>query len=221
MSEVDSSKLEQMLQDISEIKTVINDNRPLLRHLFLPQPLRIVGIIGGLSVILFCLAFYFLNARYGSHANIPVGIKYTLYCLLLADWIFIATLKNRKIIRSMKAVDPGYSLFKVFNYLHSFQFLHMYLPMVIIIFCLVGLSIYHGQLEFIVPIISIGVGIMYNAIGVIVRIREYLIAGYWMVLTGLLAMVFPQVSPLIDCAVSIGGGIFIFGMVKFSPETVE
>ena len=218
MSQINQQGLDKLMDDIKTIKSTLDESGSLLRRLFLPAPLRLVGIIGGLSVIFFCLAFYFLNARYGSHAGIPVGIKYTLYCLLFADWILMAVLKNKKIIRSMKVVDPSYSLFDVFKYLHSGRMLHMYLPVVIIIFTLSGLAVYNNNLEHIIPILSIGVGIMYNYMGLILRIKEYLISGYWMILTGLLAAVFTSVSPLIDCSVSFGIGLLLFGLVRISPD---
>ena len=64
-----------------------------------------------------------------------------------------------------------------------------------------------------------GVGLLYNCIGSIIDIRQYLLFGYWTLVTGVLAILYPVVPALIVMAVSIGGGMLLMSLSGFfSPD---
>ena len=80
------------------------------------------------------------------------------------DWIIVGALKNIKIIRNMRKVDPKYSLFSAFKYIFNYQMLHLYIPILVLIIFLSVYVINLDQAHFISPIICIGIGLLFNNI---------------------------------------------------------
>jgi hypothetical protein len=65
------------------------------------------------------------------------------------------------------------------------------------------------------------VGLLYNCIGSIIDIRQYLIFGYWTLVTGVLAILYPVVPALIVLAVSIGGGMLLMSLSGFFSQELN
>lgn len=211
MATIDDQQIERMLEDIASIKTVVNRNRPILNQILLPGHFRFFSLIAGVSIVGFALAFFFLIGRYGSYAEIPIDIKSALHALIVLDWLFLAFLKWSRWGKGLLRIDRRFTLWRALEELFSFRIVHVYLPLtgVMVLLCV---FLAHQNAYYIIPTISIFCGLMYNFIGVITELRQWLLPGYWFLLTGSLFFIGPISAPL-AIAISLGGGNLIFAAI--------
>ena len=59
MKAINEIQIQRLLEEISSIKSVINENRKLVQQLLLPGHFRLMAFIAGISIILFSLLFHF------------------------------------------------------------------------------------------------------------------------------------------------------------------
>ena len=64
-----------------------------------------------------------------------------------------------------------------------------------------------------VPIISTGTGLTYNFIGSITEIRQWLVSGYWFLITGMAILLVNPIPATLALAVTMGCGLLLFAAV--------
>jgi hypothetical protein len=74
-----------------------------------------------------------------------------------------------------------------------------------------------GNSRFVIPILSIGLGLLLNSFDVMLRINEYLWLGYWLAATGCILLVFNAVSPLLGLSVTLGCGLLLLAVLWYLP----
>ena len=84
MESVKDEQIEKLLEDIASIKSVIKQNKSIVRQLFLPSPFRRFLLMLGLIIILYSALFYFFILQFGDYSSIPGFYKsvFLAYCLL-------------------------------------------------------------------------------------------------------------------------------------------
>jgi len=93
-----------------------------------------------------------------------------------------------------------------------------FIPLVILTVLISVYSATHGSAYYIVPTISIGLGLLYNFFGSMTEIRQWLISGYWFLGSGILSLVFPMPTP-IAVSVSLGCGLLLFSVLSYFSRT--
>ena len=221
MNTVTENNIDKVLEDISSIKTVINRNKPVLQRLLHPAQLRLFFLIIGLNLIAVCLVLFFIIQHYGYFTAIPKAERIIIWGILLVDLLFIQVFKRRVFLSSAQKIDPKLTLLGALKEIFTFRIIHVYVPIIALVI-LFGFYFGHHQIPYyIVPTISIGVGLLYNFIGSIVDIRQYLLFGYWTLVTGVLAAFYTLVPALIVLAVSIGGGMLLISLSGFLSKDLN
>jgi hypothetical protein len=221
MNTVTENNIDKLLEDISSIKTVINRNKPLLQRLLHPARLRLFFLIVGLNLIAICLVLFFLIQHYGYFGAIPKPGRFAIYAVLAVNLVLIQIFKRRVFLSSAQKIDPKLTLMGILKEIFTFRIVHVYVPIVVLMTLLGFYFAHHKIAYYIVPAISIGVGLLYNCIGSIIDIRQYLIFGYWTLVTGVLAILYPVVPALIVLAVSIGGGMLLMSLSGFFSQDLN
>ena len=73
--------------------------------------------------------------------------------------------------------------------------------------------------EFIIPALSIPIGFIYTQTGMLLHYHESTIAGYWMILTGSIVLVFNSMSFIFSLPLTIGTGMTLLGIgLYIHPE---
>jgi hypothetical protein len=75
-----------------------------------------------------------------------------------------------------------------------------------------------GHSRLIIPLISIGAGLLYNTYHSLLRIDEFLLMAYWFILTGCILIVFNSVSPLLGLSVTLGCGLLLLSVIWYLPQ---
>jgi hypothetical protein len=221
MNTVTENNIDKLLEDISSIKTVINRNKPILQLLLHPARLRLFFLVVGLNLIAVCLVLFFLIQHYGYFAAIPYPGRSIIYMVLAVDAILIQVFKRRVFLSSAQKIDPKLTLMGALKEIFTFRIIHVYVPIMVLVILFGFYFGLHRMPDYIVPTISIGVGLLYNFIGSIIDIRQYLLFGYWTLVTGVLAVLYPVVPALIVLAVSIGGGMLLMSLSGFFSKELN
>jgi len=221
MNAVTENNIDKLLEDISSIKTVINRNRPLMQRLLHPARLRLFFLMMGLNLIAICLVLFFLIQHYGYFAAIPYPGRGFIYIVLAVDLILIQLYKRRVFLSSARKIDPKLTIMGILKELFTFRIVHVYAPIVVLVTLFSFYFGHHRVPYYIIPTISIGVGLLYNCIGSLIDIRQYLLFGYWTLVTGVLAVLYPVVPALIVLAVSIGGGMLLMSLSGFFSKELK
>jgi len=212
MDQIDNQQIDKFLNDISTIKNVLNRNRGPLQKILIPSQFRVLGYVSGFGIILFCLLFYFLIQYFHKYGDIPLFLKVIIYIAIALYVILLGFIKWGAILSSAKQTDPKMTLSRVLKEFFIFRVRHIYVPIVILYTFFIIFFISIGKAYYIIPTITIAIALMYNFLGSITGIRQYLIGGYWFLITGILSVVFNSISPLFALAGSLGCGLLVFAV---------
>ncbi|CAB1059262.1 hypothetical protein D1BOALGB6SA_4020 [Olavius sp. associated proteobacterium Delta 1] len=211
-------QIEKLVEDIASIKTVIMQNKPAMRQLLLPLPFRRFLLIAGLIIIVYSVLIYFLIAKFGSYAAISGIYKNIFYGLLILTWLALVFMKYSTWLRTLKKIDGQYTLRRAFKEFLTQKVIHVFLPITLVMVFLVIYLVYYDAYRFIVPAASIGSGLIYNFLGSMTDIKQYLITGYWFLITGTLIITFSAIPIPIALAVSIGCGHILLAAISHREE---
>ena len=214
MGKLSEDQIERLLEDISLIKSVINKNRPLLQQVLMPARFRFLFLAVGLSIIIFCLAVHFLGMRYGGYGGIPGMIKIILVICLLADVLFLIVLRTTGVWGFLRKTDENPALRGSLDAFFSSRLTHVFIPLVVLTILIGIYAATHGGVYYIVPIISMGLGLLYNVFASMTEIRQWLLSGYWFLGAGVMTLGFPMPTP-IAVAVSLGCGLLLFSVLGY------
>jgi len=210
MDTINGGQIDKLLEDISSIKNVINRNKPLLQQVLNPAHFRLFTLLAAISVIGFAMLFFFLMQHYGSFSSIPRLTRYVIFAAMTADFFFMQILKRRTFLKTGKRIDPTFTFGRLLKEFFTDRIAHVYVPIMGLI---IYLSIYFINKNipyYIVPAGSIGIGLLYNFIGSLTDIRQYLIVGYWFLITGTGVLIFNNIAVPISISITFGCGLLIF-----------
>ena len=210
MDTINGGQIEKLLEDISSIKSVINKNKPLLEQILNPAHFRLFTLLAAISVIGFSMLFYFLMQHYGSFSAIPAAAKYAIYFAIGLDWILMQYLKRRIFLKTGRRIDPAFTIGRLLKEFFVYRISHIYVPVMALIIFLIFYFTYQNIPYYIVPAASIGIGFLYNFIGTFTEIRQYLIIGYWFLITGVAVIIFNTIPAPIALSLTLGCGLLIF-----------
>lgn len=215
MDTINGSQLEKLLEDISSMKSVINKNKPILQQVLNPAHFRLFTLLAAISVIGFALVIYFLMQQYGSFSSIPRTIRYIIFGAIAADLIFMQFLKRRTFLRTGRRIDPTFTIRRLLKEFFTFRIGHVYVPMMLLIVFLTIFFIYKNIPYCIIPACSIGIGLLYNFIGSFTEIRQYLVVGYWFLITGAGVLIFDTLAAPISVSLTLGCSLLIFSTLGY------
>ncbi len=221
MNQVSQTQVDKLLEDIATIKSVISDNQPILKQLLLPGHFRVISYLCGIGISVISLAYYYFLGQYGDYAAIPQSIRVVLLITIAGLAVTVWILKGLLWFKSVHAVNKELSFGQMIKNLYSGQILHTWIPISVIMGILVVYCMKANMQQFIVPILAFGVGVIYNMIGGLTRIWQYLFTGYWLVVTGICSLLFSTISPLIWLVLSLGLGLFLFGVFSKNNDLAQ
>ncbi|MCP4752967.1 MAG: hypothetical protein GY866_18930 [Proteobacteria bacterium] len=219
MSTVNKEQIDKLMGDIASIKSVISKNRPLLKQLLLPVHFRIVSLAAGVSIVVFSLVLYFLIDAYGGYSAIPVGLRNGILVLIVAVYLLMGLLKRFFWVRSLKRIDRTFTFRQLVRELSTFSIYHTWIPIIVLTFFFILYLAFNDGARYIVPAAAFGLGLIYNSIGSSTDLKQYLVIGYWLLVTGALPILFGSFSALLALAVSIGGSQLIFVVISGPGKT--
>jgi hypothetical protein len=218
MESLTKEQLDQLTQDISFVRKAIEKNSSILNQIDFRSSMRLTVLLSTLSVFLFCGIGQVLIRHFGGFGAIPASVKVVGLCVIALDATILGILKNTGVLRSARAFDPKISLFRLIREYYSARMYHQFIPtgVVLLFGCIYAALMGHSRL--IIPIISIGAGLLYNTYHSLLRIDEFLLMAYWFIVTGCILIVFSSVSPLLGLGVTLGCGLLLLSVIWYLPQ---
>lgn len=218
MDQLPREQIAELMDDIKFISASIRKNTGLIRQISLPQTLRMTALFTGIATIMLCFAYYAMAWYYGNHTAAPIALRTSLYCLTGLALCAAIVIKNLNFIHSAQKIDPHISFKHIVRALHEGWYPFYFLPVIVTMVALVGLVIIRERFEYIVPIVSVSYGLMFNSFGVTLRSPSIIIVSHWLVITGLITLFTPWIPPLISLAYSVGLGMLILGLFPWGGK---
>jgi len=216
---MDEDRLERLARDIDELKAAVRKNDPLLREIMTRRGWIVLAFGGGLGVALFALPAHFLSLVYGSFDAIPTAWRGAIWAALVLASIGGGTWKFLLISRRIGEVDKASSLRDVLDSFFGIGSIHVTGGMLTAIAAAIAFATWVGSPWHALPAVGVVLGIWMNSIGAQTRVSEYLVAGWWSIVTGCAGLFFVTKAPFLWVFVILGGMFFSFGAaIAFSSR---
>ena len=218
MEKVTDSQIEKLMEDISLIKSAISRNKNVTRMILLPTHFKLLYLVSGISIIGFSLIFYLLLEHYGNYTAIPGNSKNLVIGLIFLVWVLVVFIKYYKWGDSLSKIDERYDLEYGFGRMFSFPVVHVTFPLLILIVVICVFCFKHDLAYYIIPAVSIGMGLLHNFYGSVTNLWQWIASGYWFLATGLFFLVFGPVSVPFAVSISLGCGSILFSLIGWIPQ---
>ena len=217
---VKKKDIPKMIADIESIRSLVEKKNGMFRRLDFSLHLRLVVLLMGLLVVASCLLMHLFLRQYGTFSAIPVLFRLAFFVATGLMVVSLSFMKIANLTQGARKIDPSY---KIFNMIKEFllmpPFLHSYIVWLTVLAALTAVIISARQYHLLVPMLSFIIAFMINLLGGLLERKIYLVTGYWLLVCGLLSLIFPAVPALMATAVSIGGGFILFGIVSYLTPT--
>ena len=141
-------------------------------------------------------------------------LRLTIYAAIIADAVLLQIMKQRSYLRSVREIDRNLTLSWWLKELFSHRFVHIFVSITVLIIFLSIFFIAQGIPYFIIPAVSICFGLL-GVASAILDIRHSLVMGYWLLVTGIGAIIFNSIPAPIALSVSIGCGFLIVSILGY------
>jgi len=213
MSDISKEELQGLIDDVEFISSSIRKNASVIQQIAIHKTLRLTSLIAGISIIVLSIGFYWAVQKFGNFTDIPTSVKTVLFIGVGLSFVGVGIVKNVQFLHSAREIQPGISYWALLRSLHAQWMPLYYLPTAVVMITLLGYQISNGYTHQIVPTIAIGYGLMLNSFGAVLRVHSFIATAYWFLITGLISLFTPWISPFIAISYSVGiGMLFLWGI---------
>jgi hypothetical protein len=215
---MNQSELESLLADVEELKKAVRRNNPFLRQVVAGRFFAVLSIPFGLFVVAFCTGTQILVTRLGSFSAVPAAWKIAAGIFLALFFAVGSSLKWSFLARQARKVEEGANFWTVIRSIYGGTWLHLNLPAILCALLVPVLAILAGHPWYIVPGVAIFLVFPCNSMGLAVQRPEYLAAGWYMLISGLVSLFFMESMPFIWAEVIWGGYLLVFGVLGLAVK---
>ncbi len=212
------TQFNDMMENIKEMRKIMDASAPAFRHIYLARNLRLLFLVGGFWVLIFTLAYHVLLVIYNRHILIPENVKTIFYSCFFLSMLLLIGLRTHLTLKAGRQLDKKLNLWGLTKLVLSSRIWLAVIP-VLIVLCILPYKIFpYWPNKFYVPYIAIVYGTILNMIGVGIRVKEYSISGYWLITTGLIGLFFIAMPFHIAFAVNFAPAFFLFAIIAYIRE---
>jgi hypothetical protein len=219
------SNLNELLEDIRQIKNAIKQNSYTLREMIYQRRFILAVITAGITATLIPLLSYFFLQRHGDYQAIPLMIRWLLIAGIGLGFGLTTFWKGSAFFQ-VAPHSPQTSLLKIYIRLLSRQALILYPILFGIMFFFIIFFMKRQSYHLLVPTIAIGLGVCFSTNGAFISLMEFFLFGIYICILGTLSVPFIIANPrasLIWAAGIFGLGMLLFGiyLLFFSRPSKE
>jgi hypothetical protein len=205
-----SEELEALKHDIDELKRAVKKADPFLRSVVALRSLATLSIPLGALILAFCLISHFLVQSYASLGSVPSAWKQAFWMTLGVVVIGGGALKWLLLAKRAAQIEKGATVFTAIKAMYGGGWLNVNLPITICIFAIGAFLVRIGHPWYIAAETSIFLGLICNSFAIAFDRREYLVTGWYAVISALVALFFIESAPFIWLAVVWAGIFFVY-----------
>jgi hypothetical protein len=203
-----NQELEDLRQDIDALRRAVRKANPFLRSVVSLRSYALLSIPLGILILAFCLAMHFLVRAYGSFQEVPAIWKTVSWIALALFLVGGAAMKWVIVAKRAAEIEENATFITVVKAIYGGAWANINLPIIICIVALTIFAISIGKAWYIIPANAILLGFACNSIALAVERKEYLVTGWYALLSGLAALFFIESAPYIWTAI-VWPGIFL------------
>lgn len=210
---MDPQDIKTLMEDLRSIKGAIRKHDRLFRELLMPRYFAPLSVYMGLSLIALMTTFQLLALRAGSYAGIPPLVRTLLWCFLGFIGLSSSAMKWSSLAAASRRITKDGTVGRIFREFFVDPIGHVYLGIVLastLLSLFLGLR---GDVHLVLPLLSVMIGIVWNLMGGMAGCREYLLVGYWLVLSGSGSFFVAHRLPFLVPAWTFGLGFVVFGVL--------
>lgn len=207
--------LEKMQNEINEIHQAINISASPFRLIYTAKNFRFFFLVSGICSVLIPVIYHLLLIIYDSPDLIPHYLKVAFFFLIGICWFILMTIRTIISIKASKQLHFNLNIFGLFRQLLSTRMWLIILPfMGFSIIIPIKYAHFFSSTDY-VPYLGIAIGLILNMIGVMINEREYSIAGYWMIFSGLLLFLIVMMPTHIAFGIIFSPAGFLFAFFAY------
>ena len=130
----------------------------------------------------------------------------------------VGILKWIHLDRKARSIDEGANFLTIIRAVYGGSWLHLNLPAIVCMLFVPVVAVVAGHPWYMVPGIAIFFAFPCNGLGLMVQRPEYLVMGWFTLVTGLLSLFFMESMPFAWSGIIWGGAFFIFGVVGLAVK---
>ena len=218
MDALNREQLDQLAEDIAFVKKAIEKNSSILQRIDFRSSLRLMALLTALAIFFFCGLFHALDKHFGGFINIPISIKAIVFSAITLVMVTLWFLKNSGVLKSARTVEPDISIMRLIREYYSIKLYHHFIPLGIVVLFSCAYALSSGNARLIIPIISIGAGLIWNSFDTLLKLDEFLLTSYWYILSGCIVMAFNMISPLLSLCLTLGCGLLFTSAMWYTPR---
>lgn len=201
------TEIEQLVNDLVFIKQAIKKNNNIFKYFSVSKALRWVLLYAGLIIISIALYINYLFATYDSFQGAPTTLKVITYIIAVVGIFVLVVIKLRTIVKAAKGVQSDITVIKMIKEVYTGQTLMIMIPFFIAIALLSVFFHQQGLGDYIIPFAAILFGLLINSLVNVFHIKEMLVMGDWLIITGFIALFFLSAfNPALIIALTFGMG---------------
>jgi hypothetical protein len=217
MADLSREHIDQLAEDIAFVKKAIEKNSSILQRIDLRSSLRLMALLTAIAIFFFCGLFHMLIKHFGGFSGIPVSIKAIVFSAIALATATLGLLKNSGVLKSARRVEPGISLMRLIREYYSIKLYHHFIPLGVVMLFSCAYAVHTGNSRFIIPILSIGAGLIWNSFDTLLRLDGLLWTSYWYIVTGCIVLAFNTISPLLSLCLTLGCGLLLLSAIWYLP----
>ncbi|MDP3178946.1 MAG: hypothetical protein Q8M76_13650 [Spirochaetaceae bacterium] len=210
---MDEPTLDSIQRDIEELRKAINKNQPLLREIADSRIFAILALPMGVLISAFFIASHFLVAAYGSFETVPLAWK--VVSVLCSALFFIGGGVGKWILISRRAaeIETGATTMSVLRSMYGKPLFHANMPAVLCMVAIPIFAVWTGHPWYAVSAAGLFLGFAANGFAALVRGPEYVVMGWFALLSSLASLFFIEGAPFLWTAVIWGGSFILYGAI--------
>ena len=208
----------EILESIKEMRKVMNSSASAFEYIYQSRNIRLVFLLGGCLVLAFSLAYHILLMIYDHHVYIPANVKTIFYTIIFLSYFMLIVLRTHLTWKAGRKLKQDLSLFGLTKLVLSSRACLAILPVMILMFILPFKIFPFWPNYYYTPYIAIAAGLLFNMMGVGIRVVEFSVMGYWLLIIALAGLFIIEMPVYIAIAVSFAPAFFLFALIAYISD---
>jgi len=209
---VKKQDLRSLMADLAVVKKAVLKSRGILHSLYNPVHLRLMGLLFGIAIFVFCGVLARFIAIYGGYHLVPAWVRTVFWLSAAFGTLAVGLLKHTSLWKAFKSLQPGSPFAAMYREIFNLVGVnHVYLGLLAGILFLAPFLSLTGHSLFLVPVLSVIAGLALNGVGSTFKYAGYLLMGYLLIFSGLMSLLFLLANPLAGICLTFGVASLIFG----------
>jgi hypothetical protein len=205
-----NEELEGLRRDIDELRRAVRKANPFLRAIVALRSYALLSIPLGVLVLAFCLISHFLVQSYASLAAVPAAWKTAFWISFSVFLIGAWTLKWLVLGRRAAQVEKGATIITALKAMYGGGWMNLNLPLALCMMVGAAFAIVIGHPWYIASSVAIFLGLVCNSLALALERREYVVTGWYALLSGLASLFFIESAPFLWTAAVWAGIFFVY-----------